>query len=180
MAPCVDGDQWQVVSLRGQYWDQGSLTPSSMPSTVGSSTPSASLPATPSCVVLLTCLKDRMPCRETWTGSSYGPRRTSWGSTHPTARSCTWVMATPAISTSWGNEKLEHSPNREDLRILVIRKLNMSLQCALTAQKANLILGCIKSSMARRLREVILPPWLCTETSLGILCPDLESSVKET
>ena len=53
---------------------------------------------------------------------------------------------------------MEHSPNREDLRILVIRKLNMSLQCALTAQKANLILGCIKSSMARRLREVILPP----------------------
>ena len=32
-----------------------------------------------------------------------------------------------------------------------------SWTCALTAQKANHILGCIKRSMVRRLREVILP-----------------------
>ena len=55
---------------------------------------------------------------------------------------------------------MEHSPNREDLRILVIRKLNMSLQCALTAQKANCILSCIKSSVASRARKVMLP--LCS------------------
>ena len=36
-------------------------------------------------------------------------------------------------------------------------ELDMSQLCALTAQKVNCTLGCIKRSVASRLREVILP-----------------------
>jgi len=72
-------------------------------------------------------------------------------------------------------EWIESSPEEKDLGMLVDEKLSMTQQCALTAWKANHILGCIKRSVASRSSEVILP--LCSgETSPGVLRPALELS----
>jgi len=56
-----------------------------------------------------------------------------------------------------GRELIERSPEEKDLGVLADKKLSMTWQCALTAQKANCILGCIKRSVTSRLREGILP-----------------------
>jgi len=71
-----------------------------------------------------------------------------------------------------GDEGSESSPAKKDLGVLVGAKLDMSQQCVLAAQKTNHILGCMKSSVASRLREVILPHYST------LVRPHLESCVQ--
>ncbi|KAJ7415474.1 hypothetical protein WISP_78101 [Willisornis vidua] len=63
----------------------------------------------------------------------------------------------PQYQSRLGDERIENSPDEKDLRMLVSERLYITQQCAFTAQKGNCVLDCIKSSVASRLGQVILP-----------------------
>jgi len=56
-----------------------------------------------------------------------------------------------------GLNSLENYLAENALGLLVDTKLNMRQQYTLAANQANAILGCVRTSVASRLREVIFP-----------------------
>ena len=69
----------------------------------------------------------------------------------------TWAHVNLMIFNKAKCKLTESSPVEKYFEVLVDKKLDTSQQCALAAQKASSILGCIKRGVASREREVVVP-----------------------
>ena len=78
-----------------------------------------------------------------------------------------------------GDVKIERSSAENSLEVPADGKLDMSQQCALAAQKANHILGCIKRSVVAVKGADPAPLLYTGEISPGILHSDANFSVQE-
>ena len=100
--------------------------------------PSASLQITPSCVVLLTLQRDLDMIKQWAQVSLMRFNKARCNISH-------LGRDNPHYQYKLEDERIQHSCDRRNLGALVDGKLDVSHQYALAAQKANCILGCIKS-----------------------------------
>jgi len=140
-------DEWHF--LRSQYWDSRCLMSLLAMRKVRLNVVSASLP-TLSCVVQLTPWRNGMPSRATLTDLRNASVWTSWSSTRASARFYTWVKKHQSQMHA-GQRLGREQPWREGCTFSADEK-----KYALSAWKANSILGCINRGVVVGREGIVL------------------------